>query len=303
MRIRAVEWNSDKDNAEEWSKDHDAAGHDHKVVGQLYVPEGTGPFAGIVLCHGFAGVKELLPPAYAERFAAAGFAALTFDYRGFGGSGGERGRILPEQQVSDILSAIEFLRSQPEIFADRVALWGTSLGGANAVVAASREPGIKCLTVQLTFADGERVVTGKMSDQEKAKLLSTIQRLQDRRAKTGRETMVSLADVLTDPQSAAFYERFADHPALDIEVPMLTVAETLKYKPAAVLADVKVPILVVGAGKDSVNPPQESVLLFQAANEPKSLMMLDEATHYELYEGDYLDQVSTRQIEWFEQYL
>jgi hypothetical protein len=33
--------------------------------------------------------------------------------------------------------------------------------------------------------------------------------------------MVSLADILTDPQSAAFYERFADHPALDIEDPML----------------------------------------------------------------------------------
>jgi alpha-beta hydrolase superfamily lysophospholipase len=69
------------------------------------------------------------------------------------------------------------------------------------------------------------------------------------------------------------------------------------------LADVKVPILVVGAGKDSVNPPQESDLLFQAANEPKSLMMLDDATHYELYEGNYFDQVSARQIEWFAQYL
>lgn len=289
MRIQAVEWNSGND--------------EHTVVGQLYVPEGTGPFPGIVLCHGFAGVKELLLPAYAERFASAGFAALTFDYRGFGGSGGERGRILPEQQVVDILSALEFLRGRPEIVADRIALWGTSLGGANAVVAASRDPRLKCLAVQLTFADGERVVTGTMSDQEKAKLLSTIQRLQDRRAKTGRETMVSLADVLTDPQSAAFYERFADHPALDIEVPMLTVAETIKYKPAAFLADVKVPILVVGAGKDSVNPPEESLLLFQAANEPKSLMMLDEATHYELYEGDYLDQVSSRQIDWFAQYL
>jgi alpha-beta hydrolase superfamily lysophospholipase len=62
----------------------------------------------------------------------------------------------------------------------------------------------------------------------------------------------------------------------------------------------KVPILVVGAAKDSVNPPQESILLFQSA---KSLVMLDEATHYELYESDYLDQVSPRQIDWFAQHL
>ena len=67
--------------------------------------------------------------------------------------------------------------------------------------------------------------------------------------------------------------------------------------------ELKVPLLVVGAGKDSVNPPQESICLFERANEPKSLMMLDEATHYELYEGNYLDTVSSRQIAWFAQYL
>ena len=287
MRTQAVEWKSDEST----------------VVGQLYLPDGAGPFPGIVLCHGFAGVKELLLPAYAERFAAAGFAALAFDYRGFGESEGARGRIIPEQQIQDILSAITYLRGCPEVIADRIALWGTSLGGAHAVVAASREPRIKCVAVQLAFADGERVVTGAMSDEEKERLLSTLKRLQDRRARTGRETMVALGDVLTDPQSAAFYERFADHPALDIEVPLLTVAETLNYKPEQALPHLKAPLLVVGAGKDSVNPPQESVLLFQAANEPKSLMMLDEATHYELYEGNYLDIVSSRQIDWFTNYL
>ncbi|HEY5958618.1 MAG TPA: hypothetical protein VIV60_18785, partial [Polyangiaceae bacterium] len=106
-----------------------------------------------------------------------------------------------------------------------------------------------------------------------------------------------------DPQSSAFYERYADHPALDIEIPLLTVAETLRHKPEDVVAELKIPLLVVGAGKDSVNPPEESVLLFQAANEPKCLMMLDAATHYELYEGQYLDTVTTRQIDWFTQYL
>ena len=287
MKIRSVEWRHENET----------------VVGQLYVPDGTGPFAAIVLCHGFAGVKELLLPAYAERFAGAGFAALTFDYRGFGGSEGERGRLLPTRQVDDILSAIEFIRTQPEINAERIALWGTSLGGANAVIAASRDPRIKCLAVQLAFADGERVVTGKMPADEKEKFLTTLRRLEERRARTGRETMVPLGDVLTDPQSAAFYERYSDHPALDIEIPLLTVAETLKHKPQAVLADVKAPLFVVGAGKDSVNPPEESVRLFEAANEPKSLLMLDDATHYELYEGEYLDRVSSRQIEWFGQYL
>ena len=38
-------------------------------------------------------VKELLLPAFAEYFANAGCVAMTFDYRGFGGSEGEPGRL------------------------------------------------------------------------------------------------------------------------------------------------------------------------------------------------------------------
>jgi dienelactone hydrolase len=274
------------------------------IVGRLYTPDGAGPFPGVVLCHGFAGVKELLLPAYAQRFAEAGLAALTFDYRGFGGSQGERGRLLPDKQVEDIRSAVSYLQTQAEVDRERIALWGTSLGGANAIVAASGDSRVRCLAVQLTFANGERVVTGKMDEEEKQKFLNTIKRLQERRAKTGKEMMVPLTDVLTDPQSIAFYERFAPKfPELDIEIPLLTVAETLKHKPEEVVGDLKVPLLVVGAGKDSVNPPEESIQLFQAANAPKDLMMLDDATHYELYEGEPLNVVSQRQIGWFRQYL
>lgn len=251
----------------------------------------------MVLCHGFAGIKELLLPACARRFAEAGLAALAFDYRGFGESQGERGRLMPEKQVEDIWSAIGYLQGQPEVDASRIALWGTSLGGANAILAASADPRIKCLAVQLTFANGERVVTGKMSSEEKQEFLTTLKRLQGRRAKSGKEMMVPLTDVLTDPQSIAFYERFSpEFPALDIEIPLLTVAETLKHKPEEVLPGLNAPLLVIGAGRDSVNPPEESIQLFNAANEPKRLMMLDEATHYELYEGAYLDTANQNQI-------
>jgi predicted alpha/beta hydrolase len=58
-----------------------------RLAGILYLPERAGGEqrkAGIVLCHGFTGIKEFLLPQYAEAFAQAGFAALTFDYRGFG---------------------------------------------------------------------------------------------------------------------------------------------------------------------------------------------------------------------------
>jgi len=73
-----------------------------RLAGVLFLPEDPGPHPGVVLCHGFTGIKEFILPEYACRFAAAGYAALTFDYRGFGESEGPRWRLIPWEQVTDI---------------------------------------------------------------------------------------------------------------------------------------------------------------------------------------------------------
>jgi alpha/beta superfamily hydrolase len=43
---------------------------------------------GVAMCHGFGGIKEGVLPGLALQFAEAGYTALTFDFRGFGGSEG-----------------------------------------------------------------------------------------------------------------------------------------------------------------------------------------------------------------------
>ena len=43
----------------------------------------------VVLANAFCAVKEIYLSNYGERFVAAGFAALAFDYRNFGASTGE----------------------------------------------------------------------------------------------------------------------------------------------------------------------------------------------------------------------
>ena len=53
-----------------------------------------------------APIKEITLPGYAERFAAAGFAALAFDYRRFGASEGEpRNQLDPHDQLQDVRNA------------------------------------------------------------------------------------------------------------------------------------------------------------------------------------------------------
>ncbi|NLE02110.1 MAG: alpha/beta hydrolase [Fibrobacter sp.] len=275
-----------------------------RISALLYLPDSsTTPVPGIVLCHGFAGVKELLLPNFADYFSKNGYAVLSFDYRGFGGSEGEAGRIVPDYQIRDIRNAITFLQSRAEVNPDRIGLWGTSFGGANAIVAASIDNRIKCLCVQLTFSDGEQVIAGNWSPDEKNKFLDTLQKMKQKRVCTGKEMMVPIHKVLTDEQSRAFFERYVGNfPALQIKLPFLTVAETMEHKPIIALKNLKIPIHIVGAEKDSVNPPQESLRLYETASGPKKLHMVN-ATHYEVYEGTLFFLVAEQQLIWFKEYL
>jgi len=274
------------------------------LAAHVYRPAGEGKaLPAILLCHGFCGVKELLLPAFAEFFAARGFVAMTFDYRGFGESGGEPGRLVPELQISDIRAALGFLAAQPGVDPGRLGLWGTSFGGANAIVAASRDPRIKALAVQITFGDGERVITGSMQPEEKQRLLEMLAKMKEKREATGKEMMVGLSKVLSDPQSRAFYEEYRERfPALDTKIPFLTTLETLAHKPERVLGEVKVPIHFTGARQDGVNPPSETQALYDRAEGTKALLWVD-ATHYDIYTGQALVEVASAQSAWFTQYL
>ncbi|MGR2770449.1 UilS family quorum-quenching N-acyl-homoserine lactonase [Photobacterium ganghwense] len=276
------------------------------VSGHLYLPQtqSSAPYPVIILCHGFCGVKELLLPAFAARFAEQGYAALTFDYRGFGDSEGESGRLVPALQIEDIHAAIAWAATQPNLDPSRIGLWGSSFGGANAMIAASQSQLVQCVVAQLTFADGESVICGDMSAEEKEKFMATLARMRDKKAKTGKEMMVPISKVLSDPQSVEFFNQFKDNfPVLNIKIPFLTVWETINHKPFKVLAELQKPLLIVAAGEDGVNPVSESQRLFAQANEPKQLHIEPGATHYQVYSGEHFESVLKQELNWFNQYL
>src|SRR3990167_8349182 len=129
----------------------------NKIAATLFIPDDLNESEkrpGIVLCHGFTCIKELILPDYARRFAAAGYVALAFDYRGFGDSEGERGRLIPSAQVADIRNSITFLETLDEVDPERIGLWGTSYGAANVIQVAGIDPRPKCIVAQVGFGDG-----------------------------------------------------------------------------------------------------------------------------------------------------
>lgn len=259
----------------------------------------------IILCHGFCGIRDILLPPFAEAFVRVGFAAVTFDYRGFGDSEGERGRLVPEMQIDDILSVVGWASEQPGLDAQRIGLWGTSFGGCHVFAAAAQDPQIKCIVSQLAFADGEAIVTGHMSADEKVAFMATLDKMAEKQKATGKEMFVSVNRVLSDAESKAFFEENrAQYPKMDIKIPFLTVRETLHYKPAEAAAKVACPSLVVIAEQDSVNPPEQGRILFDAIGaETKKLYEQPGARHYDIYAGESFQQVVQVQTDWFKQYL
>jgi pimeloyl-ACP methyl ester carboxylesterase len=107
----------------------------------------------VVMAHGLSGTRRDRLGAFAERFAAAGAAALVFDHRGFGDSTGERDLFRPRRQLEDWRAAIACARSLPAADADRVVTFGSSMGGGNALAAAHADPRVAAAISQVPFLD------------------------------------------------------------------------------------------------------------------------------------------------------
>ena len=134
-------------------------------------PQTEGIFPGIVLCHGWGGLKEHLA-RYARDFAKAGFVCLVFDYRGWGESDGRiisaaagpmlieageltvKARVVreivdPLDQIADIRACLAWLRSEEGVDPARVGLWGSSYGGGHVVFVTGTDPDVKATVAQI----------------------------------------------------------------------------------------------------------------------------------------------------------
>ncbi|HEY5816380.1 MAG TPA: alpha/beta hydrolase [Solirubrobacterales bacterium] len=107
----------------------------------------------VVMAHGLSGTRRDRLGPFAERFAAAGVAALLFDHRGFGDSGGEPDLFHPARQLEDWRAAIACARALPGVDPDRVATFGSSMGGGNALAAAAADPRVAAAISQVPFLD------------------------------------------------------------------------------------------------------------------------------------------------------
>src|SRR5712691_6651005 len=140
----------------------------------LFLPKAAAPGArvpAVAMAHGLGAVKEMYLEPFARRFAEAGVAALVFDYRGFGASGGEpRQRISPHDQMEDYRNALTWLSLQPEIDADRLGVWGSSFSGGHVIQVAAHDPRVKAVVSQVGAMDPGQTVRDQTTPEQFAAL-------------------------------------------------------------------------------------------------------------------------------------
>jgi acetyl esterase/lipase len=112
---------------------------DVELRGVLYLPEGEPPYPAVFFLHG--GGRRWLnaePADFAHMVVERGMAALVYDKRGTGSSGGDWAQADFENLIADGGAAIRYLAGLNDIDADRIGVVGFSQGGRLAPVVAAR---------------------------------------------------------------------------------------------------------------------------------------------------------------------
>ncbi|MZD06082.1 alpha/beta fold hydrolase [Streptomyces sp. SID5785] len=119
--------------------------------GDLYRPasQPAGDASPAVLVVGsWLTVKEQMAGRYAAGLAARGLTALAFDFRGYGASKGDpRSFESPERKITDILNAVDYLKSRSDVDASRVGALGICAGAGYIAVAGTRSPQIRSVAM------------------------------------------------------------------------------------------------------------------------------------------------------------
>ncbi len=143
---------------------HEFASGSYRLKGFLFTPPGDGPFPCMVYNHGSGvveGHEDNATPGVAVLLNSWGIACFMPHRRGYGFSAGpdwrsecpapafssEYNRQLVQRlagECDDVLAAFVYVGSLPKIDPARIGVMGSSFGGVNTLLAASREQRFRC---------------------------------------------------------------------------------------------------------------------------------------------------------------
>jgi fermentation-respiration switch protein FrsA (DUF1100 family) len=286
------------------------------VRGDLYLPEGDGPFPAVVMAGGWCYVKELRQPQYAAAFVEAGVAALIFDYRNLGASDGTpRQHLDPWMQIEDYKNAISFLETRSEVDANRIGAWGISYSGGHMIILAAVDRRVKCVVSNVPVIDGWQNMWRVHGTERFRMLCDAVDEDRRKRFSTGEHGYIGMSG---DPKEglttwpfeevrSVFVELQAtqaprhEHRNTIASIDLLMQYNALPY--ASRVTDT--PFLMITAEGDDITLEDLELEAYNAIRTPdKKLFALTETTHMTLYSNvGRLEVAAKVAADWYVEHL
>jgi len=263
-----------------------------EIVGALYLPEGVSgskPGPALVVTGAWMTVKEQMPARYAREMADRGFVALTFDFRGWGESGGVRRQYEdPEAKIADIEAAAAYLTTRPEADKDRIGGLGICASSGYMVTAATETPTIKSVALVAPWLQDAEVVDQTYGGKDGvAKLQAAGDAAELAYRSTGRQGFVPAAS-LVDDRAIMFkvpYYTEADRgmiPAWRNEADPAFWRGWLAFDAIQVAPRLLQPFLMVHSEAAAI--PQGARKFYARLTVPKRELWLDNVTQLDFYD-------------------
>jgi dienelactone hydrolase len=134
------------------------------LSGTLYLPAdySGGKLPTVVVTGAWTTVEEQMPATYAEEMVERGFAAFTFDFRGWGKSGDlpQAVRFMedPQAKISDLRAAFQAVAALPEVDATRISGLGICASAGYMVDAASGNPLVQSIGLVAPWLQNAAIV-------------------------------------------------------------------------------------------------------------------------------------------------
>jgi hypothetical protein len=285
--------------------------------GLFYLPDNYSATEGtklpaIAMAHGIATLKEMGLPQYAERFAAAGFAVLLFDYRHFGDSEGTpREQAFAEDQQEDYRNAITWLQLQPQIDPERIGAWGFSFAGGHVLQVAAFDRRVKCVVAQVPSLSGYLVTQRVNTPLEIDSMRTMLSHDRIQRYKTGEVNYLPLVAAPGQPcffpyeEAREFYgvHQGASEGRFENRITFESLERLASFEAATRIEAISpTPMRMILAKKDILIPIDIALSAYARAHEPKSVVFID-GGHLCKSEGANFEIASAAARDWFVQWL
>ncbi|MGK6314617.1 alpha/beta fold hydrolase [Neorhizobium sp. DT-125] len=243
---------------------------------------------GVVVAGAWTSIKEQMSGLYAREMAERGFAALAFDYRGWGESGGEpRFREDPATKTGDLAAAAAFMTALPEVDGTQVHGLGICASAGYMAAAATGNANFASVALVAPWLHNREIVEQVYGGPDGVAGLIVTSREAEDAERQGRPQIVTAASQ-TDRTSLMYripYYTEADRgliPQYDNRFNLASWEPWLTYDSVSLGAKLDKPVLMVHSEAAAV--PQGAHAFYALLPGEKSELWLDGVSQFDFYD-------------------